>query len=208
LEIKRPLLYVVGGDHGYYRPWASVFAMADSPEEAQACLFTGGEDISPELYGEKNVASYPNPRRDAYEVQYFEYFKERKVPMIGICRGAQLICALNGGTLFQDVPNHVGEHVMVTEEGREYEVSSCHHQMLRPKGNYRVIAWSPEKLDYYTHEKGGKKHTIHENPQGKDPEVVYYNDLRALCIQGHPEFMPTNHITNDYFRLLARQLLL
>lgn len=209
-DIKKPLLYVVGQDVGYFRPWSPLFALADNPEEADVCLFTGGEDISPELYGERNVMSHPNPRRDAYEVEYFNYFKERKVPMIGICRGAQLICALNGGKLFQHIgSNHFGrDHLMETDTGEKYEVSTCHHQMLRPAGDYRVIGWCPEPTGEYWHEKGGKPVRLNENPQEKDPEVVYYNDIRALCIQGHPEFMRTDSAANVFFRQLAQDLLL
>jgi GMP synthase-like glutamine amidotransferase len=206
---ERPRLYIVGADMGYYRPWAPLFAAADTPDEADVCLFTGGSDISPELYGEKNVASHPYPERDAYEVSYFEHFKEAGIPMIGICRGAQLICALNGGKLFQHVPGHTnGSHMMITDDGEEYETASLHRQMLRPEGDYRLIAWAPHRANEYIHESNGVRVSLTKNPQVYDPEVVFYNNIRALCIQGHPEFMDTNHETNVWFRKLAEELLL
>lgn len=80
-------------------------------------LFTGGQDVSPELYGEKPRAACGEicEKRDAFEQRLFAQALEQDKPMLGICRGIQFFNASLGGTLYQDLPTeHPSEvaHVM------------------------------------------------------------------------------------------------
>jgi putative glutamine amidotransferase len=68
-------------------------------------LLTGGEDVDPTFYGEP-----PSPRlgavdqeRDRFELALFAAARERELPVLGICRGIQLINVAMGGTLYQDL---------------------------------------------------------------------------------------------------------
>ncbi len=198
-------MYVVGGSLGYYKPWASMFSMTPNVEEAHCLLFTGGEDIDPSWYGEKNRSSHPNKARDDREVPYFRWAVAKNKPMIGICRGAQLFTALTGGKLYQHVTGHArgGGHMMQTSDGRQLPVSSLHHQMCRPAGKYELLAWSEHLSDGYPTEED-VDNAVPECAKG-DPEVFWIPKVKALCIQGHPEFMDTNCKTNKYFRELADQ---
>lgn len=69
-------------------------------------LFTGGHDVDPRLYGEeKSALCGPlNPDRDELERQIFHLAWEQDKPVLGICRGLQMINVLMGGTLYQDLP--------------------------------------------------------------------------------------------------------
>ncbi len=72
-------------------------------------IFTGGQDINPVLYGEKNTYSYFSPVRDQIEVEIFHRGENKK--KIGFCRGHQLLNAMTGGKLIQDIePSHDGCH--------------------------------------------------------------------------------------------------
>src|SRR5690606_27873987 len=71
--------------------------LVKSPDKIGLVVFTGGEDVDPSVYGEKNVASYSNLRRDNEEVLLWSLARANNIPIGGICRGAQLICALSGG---------------------------------------------------------------------------------------------------------------
>jgi len=65
--------------------------------------FTGGEDVTPSLYGEQaHAATSCNPARDDREAKIFLSFKN-KVPMAGICRGAQFLNVMNKGSMWQHV---------------------------------------------------------------------------------------------------------
>lgn len=202
----KPKLYVVGEDGGYSEPYLRLFDVTPNYQEAAVALFTGGEDVDPSVYGEQNVQSYSSVPRDQYEIGWFKLLKEAKIPMLGICRGAQLLTALTGGKLFQHVDNHGlrAGHDIYTETGEKYHMTSVHHQMMRPAGNYKLIAWTPKRSLRYV--AGDGVQGSHE--LGKDPEIVFYPEIRALCIQGHPEYLPDNHRTNYYVRGLIKEYLL
>ena len=91
-------VYVVGYSTGYSR-FIHNMNLVNNIEEADIVLFTGGEDISPELYGcKKHETTYFTRRRDEEEVSAFNKMRPNQLA-VGICRGAQLFCALNGGIL-------------------------------------------------------------------------------------------------------------
>ena len=82
-------------------------------------LFTGGQDISPALYGEKKKACCGPvcEAKDTLETMIFSYCWSHDVPALGICRGLELMNALLGGTLYQDIDEerpllHAPEHTM------------------------------------------------------------------------------------------------
>ena len=135
-------------------------------------LFTGGQDVDPALYGE---ALSPRcgvlcPRRDALEAGLFRLAMAEGTPMLGICRGLQLMNILLGGTLYQDLPTehpssvpHVMKppydrpcHTVRLAEGgtlrrltgrEELGVNSYHHQAVRRLApSLRAEAWSPDGL--------------------------------------------------------------
>jgi putative glutamine amidotransferase len=68
-------------------------------------LLQGGADMSPESYGEKplNPAWSGDPVRDRYEIELFHEFVTQGKPVLGVCRGHQLINVALGGTLYQDI---------------------------------------------------------------------------------------------------------
>lgn len=68
-------------------------------------LFTGGHDVGPELYGavKSPNCGLANKERDELERKVFSYALAKDKPVFGICRGIQLINALCGGTLYQDL---------------------------------------------------------------------------------------------------------
>jgi putative glutamine amidotransferase len=77
-------------------------------------LLTGGEDIDPSWYGAEAspLLSPPSQERDLFELALFAVARQRGLPILGICRGIQLINVALGGTLFQDLPS---EHPSVVD---------------------------------------------------------------------------------------------
>jgi putative glutamine amidotransferase len=77
-------------------------------EVCQGIVFSGGEDVNPAFYGKQEYLDKPemgtvNYERDEFEKAVFEKAQELKLPILGICRGQQLINALMGGTLYYDL---------------------------------------------------------------------------------------------------------
>lgn len=83
-------IFVVG-NATYYADWINNYELVDDIEEANVILFTGGEDVSPEFYGEEDPREicFCNYSRDEEEANIFESVKPDQV-CLGICRGLEL----------------------------------------------------------------------------------------------------------------------
>jgi putative glutamine amidotransferase len=78
--------------------------LADYAAELDGLVLQGGTDISPKVYGEEPIRAEwaGDPPRDRYELELLARFMDAKKPVLGICRGQQLINVALGGTLYQD----------------------------------------------------------------------------------------------------------
>lgn len=134
-------------------------------DNVDGVLFTGGVDLDPNHYG-RQPAQGPgkvDPQRDAFELPLYRCAHDRGVPVLGVCRGIQLINVAAGGTLHQHLPDLDGtlQHSQVDSDGapthrvdlepdshlarrlarRELRVNSYHHQAVdRPGQGLRVVA--------------------------------------------------------------------
>jgi gamma-glutamyl-gamma-aminobutyrate hydrolase PuuD len=174
----------------------------DSSKKIDLVLFTGGEDVDPTYYNE-NVGEYThcNRKRDEYEMKLmFSRSTLRRIPKLGICRGAQFVTVMSGGKLVQDVNGHAISNLHKITYKNDYipdmDITSTHHQMMNPydmdEAAYEVIATSTNYLsDKYLN---GLNKNI-SLPRGfKEAEIVYYPKTLSLAIQGHPEM---DHCPND-----------
>ena len=186
-----------GNGHQIY-PFDAIFTdkqdcFADGFDGVDAFLLWGGTDIHPSYYGQNHhiwSGAPQNPSvRDQFEWQAMKYCKAHGIPMIGVCRGAQFLCAFAGGRLIQDVTGHGTSHLMTTIDGEVMTTTSSHHQMLDVEGTkHELLAWSSGRLSkhYYGEKSETPKHI--DVSVFKEPEVVYFPDIKALAIQGHPEW--------------------
>jgi GMP synthase-like glutamine amidotransferase len=160
----------------------------DEITEKDVVLFDGGTDIDADIYNERKhpLAQKPDYMRDQMERVFFRRAQGVGAACIGVCRGAQLLCALSGGKLIQHVTGHEGPkaHVIITNDKREILASGDHHQMMYPYDvkEYEMLAWAQGLGDY--HCEYGKTAEFNE-----EPEVVWFPQTRSLCIQPHPEWM-------------------
>lgn len=179
------------------RGWQLVDYLGGDPDLVQ---FTGGEDVDPSYYKEgKHPSTYSNPRRDAQEASIYNDMLG-KVPMAGICRGAQFLNVMNGGKLWQHVNYHATMHGHMASchhTGQELVVTSTHHQMMIPTDFARVLLTAniaEVKQGYDTQEVGGIK---------PDVEAVFYDQSKSLCYQPHPEYVTINSpCQNLYFQYI------
>lgn len=102
-------------------------------------LLPGGGDISPDLLHMKNQGSRNIDRRlDRIQFAYFDYFLSEKKPILGICKGMQLINAGLGGTLIQDMDED-GTNVHACMEGRDNR-HSCTYIPVNELGNFPSLS--------------------------------------------------------------------
>ena len=92
-------------------------------------LLAGGADIDPQMYGEPRHAETVGmvPERDRFEIALARRAIERDIPLLGICRGMQLINVARGGTLLQHLPESHGHHehrrVRGSFDGADHDVN-------------------------------------------------------------------------------------
>jgi putative glutamine amidotransferase len=96
-------------------------------------LLTGGEDLDPAWYGAEPSPqlSPPSRERDLFELALFAVARQREMPILGICRGIQLINVGMGGTLYQDLPTERSGSVNHRPDGPRD--SRSHRVTLEPR---------------------------------------------------------------------------
>jgi GMP synthase-like glutamine amidotransferase len=169
-------------------------------DDAGLVVFWGGEDINPAIYGEKPAYTTVSDTngRDRFEQLIFKTAVSQGKPIVGICRGAQLTCALSGGRLWQHVNNHGTDHMIRTKSGLLVKTTSTHHQMMRPADDFEIIAISEHILSPKKWNDKGE----YQLPDA-EPEIAFCERTNTLMIQGHPEY---EHATPG-FRNLTQDLI-
>jgi putative glutamine amidotransferase len=81
---------------------------ADALDGVGGLILTGGDDVAPSLYGERpHPTVHVHDDRDAFELALIAEARQRDLPILGICRGIQVLNVAGGGTLVQDIPSQV-----------------------------------------------------------------------------------------------------
>jgi hypothetical protein len=156
--------------------------------------FTGGADVTPEIYGEENTDSGNSLRRDLEEAGYYALGVRMGKGLLGICRGGQFLNVMNGGKMIQDIGGHAihGKHALMDVMTKEvHQVTSTHHQMM-------LEHVFDSELVAVAHETRG------DEKRAYDTEVVYYPKTKSLCFQPHPEFDIGGSTDDYYFSLITR----
>lgn len=158
-------------------------------------ILTGGVDVAPELYGQDRHATVQasRPDRDVTDIAFARHTAERDIPLLGICRGMQVMAVAAGGALEQHTPDRVGHQGHSPTPGRyawhtvstdptsrigqrldsRMSVPTHHHQSVLTHPGYRASAWADDA-------------TI---------EAIEYDDARfRVGVQWHPEVSEDNRL--------------
>ena len=155
-------------------------------------FFTGGADIDPSIYGEM-----PSPdlgklqkRRDELEIRIFSEAIKTRVPILGICRGMQMINAALGGTLFQDIPTEYDTPIKHKQIEGDFEPS---HSVNITEGTPLAALVEKKRMcaNSFHHQAiktlGAGLHVSAHADDGMI-EAVYLDEERYLrAYQWHPE---------------------
>lgn len=178
---------------------ANIISMLDG------LLAPGGNDIDPALYGEEMIEECGAFSRfeDEYDMELVKEAVLQGKPVLGICRGMQVINALYGGTLYQDIPAQYSEEIIHSRIEKDVErfhtvnierdsylakvlgetanvtVNTSHHQAVKDVAEgFRVTATAPDG-------------TI---------EAMENEDASILCVQWHPERLQDMEIYQNLIR--------
>ena len=210
------ILYSAIFDGGY--PFASMFDKVTTVtleeelvEKDSMLILWGGGDIHPSLYGHevspKSHVSWGLSTMDEIEWALANKAVSLGIPVIGICRGAQMMCALSGGSLIQDISGHTTSHNMkVLLDGEVIGISSLHHQMMYPwDTEHKMIAISdPNRSKSYIIRPKNSNSDIELKEIPCEPEIIWFPLTKSLAIQGHPEFYETESRYVKYCKELIR----
>lgn len=183
-------------------------------DKADIVCFTGGEDVSPALYGEGQLRignrdmSFCNANRDDRDAIIHGYAVANKQLQIGICRGGQFLNVMNGGKMWQHVDGHAGgPHDLIdTITGEVVRVSSTHHQMMRPGDDAEILAVAREAKFKMAEKDRWQLENKDKLPDEwyDDIEVLWYPGTRSLCFQPHPEFGGVDECRKYFMSLVER----
>jgi len=189
--------------------------LTENPDEAldllDGLMLAGGADIDPASYGEQRHAETIGtvPERDAFEIALARAAIERDMPVLGICRGMQLINVARGGTLLQHLPERFG-----------------HHEHCRVPGSFEHADHEVRLLDgsLAARAAGETEHaTKSHHHQGVDrvgegllvsgfsavdelPEAIELEDRRyVLGVQWHPEADPASAVVGTFVAAALKQ---
>lgn len=177
-------------------PKAEKLAMV---QEMDGLLLQGGVDLSPETYGEKPIGKWLGDGiRDEYELELIDLFLKVDKPVLGICRGFQLMNAYYGGTLFQDLDTQRPECIK-HRDAVEYD--QVHHGVRFERGSFMEQLYSDEKnpMVNSVHHQAVKEIGKGLLPQAYSTEdgvleAFIHQDHSAgkvMGVQWHPEFFHT-----------------
>ena len=199
---REVLAFMVPSPDGTTRRPGSRVTVDDFARELDGLVLMGGSDVCPESYGEAalNPAWNGDRVRDIYEIALLRAFVALGKPVLGLCRGVQVLNVAMGGTLYQDLPTqrpdalrhrmqsiydrncHATSIVPGTDLARLYpkatlvKTNSVHHQAVKDLGRgLSVEAWS--EPDH-----------IAEALRWDGPSYVF-------GVQWHPEFHPPGDVT-------------
>lgn len=170
-------------------------------------LFPGGVDIDPKHYGERPSQHMGriNPLLDELELNLCRQALAQDIPMLGICRGCQLVTVAAGGTLVQDIGSQIGgamkhqqgaprwhsTHEALLDEdslaarvygGRRVWVNSFHHQSIKnPGDSFTVTGRALDGVSEAAESRKGFRLLLQWHPEGmweKDP--VHLEPFKAL----------------------------
>lgn len=172
-------------------------------------IIAGGVDIDPECYGQENTASIGiEPERDSLEKQVISHALDNRKPIMGICRGAQMINIVQGGTLNQNARDFYEKFVPtdsmlgkifsrrliriekdgilcnLLKKNPELLVNSLHHQAINALGS---------ELKIVARDESGIVQAI----ESDNPEKSF-----VLGVQWHPEFMLHSTLHRKLFNAL------
>lgn len=176
----------------------------EPPDGLEGLLVTGGSDIDPAHYGQPGgpfVA--PDPIRDQYELAALEFARLHELPVLGICRGAQLINVVSGGTLHSDItelrqvtsnrPSLLPRKTVTLDSDSRlaalmgsvrFGVNSLHHQAVKALGrDLRIVG---------------------RDEDGIVQAIESIGTRLVVGVQWHPEYLPWQGRQRRLFHALVR----
>ncbi|WP_421718212.1 gamma-glutamyl-gamma-aminobutyrate hydrolase family protein [Algiphilus sp.] len=216
----RPLINITGGDSRL--PWGWWFARAavcahggtplritpTRPHNARTLdglIVGGGDDIDPALYsGDDSGAPAADPARDRLELALLQQALDSGVPIIGICRGAQLLNVALGGSLYPDIRQR-----RRYTSNRRSVLPSKKAALRRGSRLARILGRNPVPINSLHHQAvhrlGRGLRTVARDADGITQGIECRGSSLIIGVQWHPEYLPQQRAQRRLIGLLVRR---
>ena len=171
-----------------------------------AFVLSGGNDINPTLYGsvDGQVVSNVDPQRDAFEMQVLHYADARAIPVLGICRGMQIMNVGRGGTLYSDIA-----HLRATGSTRS-TLRPIRRVDIRPESRLaRVVSSHRLRVNSLHHQAvknlGQSLVCVARDDDGIVQAIESASGSWRLGVQWHPEYQQWQPAQVRLFAALVTQ---
>lgn len=167
-------------------------------------IVTGGSDIPPSFYGEKSMERVKTVYRGRtyFELNLLKMAYKKKIPILGICYGMQLLNVFHGGTLYQDIPTDIQ-----TAKNHRHHRNPFHKVHVKEGSKLKKIFSKKSFLVYSKHHQSVKKlgEKLQISALSEDGVVEAIEGPRhTLAVQWHPECQAKDHIQKKLFRYFIR----
>ncbi len=166
----------------------------------EGVLLTGGDDIDPSSYGERETTSRGNdPAVDAFEVAVVRAAQNQDKPVLAICRGLQLLNVAMGGSITQEIGVPGTAHEPITAESEADEVNSRRHVVAFEEGSWISEIYGAGEAKVNTlHHQGIARVAQGLIVEGRSDDGLIEaarcdGEWWALGVQWHPERMEGDH---------------
>jgi len=165
-------------------------------EKLDGILLSGGHDVDPSLYGERINAKcgHLDTDRDCYEIMFAHFALDHHLPILGICRGIQILNVTLGGTIYQDLPSNGYElHTILSKKRNEgtHKVRIIKNSLLD-----KILGCTEITVNSFHHQAVNKLapslKAIAISEDNVTEAVVLPGPVFVLATQWHPEMMFDN----------------
>ena len=168
-------------------------------ESVDGIIMTGGVDVHPFRFNEEPIEKIGtiSAERDDFDFTVMKYAAEMNKPILGICRGIQVINVYFGGTLIQDIPSQRSSNILHSQTA-EYHVATHKIQIVKDSIIYDMLGENSEVNSFHHQaiDKLAKDFKVTATAKDGIVETIEYKkkDSFILGIQWHPELMSAKNV--------------
>lgn len=225
--MSKPIIAVTGSTHMPFMRWdwwswqairyilrrwgarpVLVTPAKPAPRRYDGVLISGGVDIDPALYGQDDINSfYCEPERDELEITIMQEAQQADKPVLGICRGAQLINIAHGGTLHQDAnrkfryytpSSNVFTKLLLRKQSFISD-SKILNEIFDPNEKQKITSLHHQTIDHL----GNDLKCVADDHYGMVQAIEGQQHTFLLGVQWHPEYQLLSKKQAAIFRLFV-----
>ncbi len=182
-------------------------------EDVSGMILQGGSDVCPSWYNQEGKSAKKVQRhRDIFEVALVKICYERGIPMLGLCRGMQLINVVLGGTLHQELSKEEGfiDHIAYKDENSDdfslENMEECFHDVILEEGGLLRSVYEKDRMNVNSYHHQGVDALAKElQAEARSPdsliEAYSLKDKGILGLQWHPELDLAHPENGELFQL-------